>query len=135
MTAAPQQAEGRYLLDTFAVIALLSAPRRLSADSRRSIGGAGVRLYASPASFWEIEIKVATGKLERPAADLVRSSRARGWIELPISAEHAVRAGRLPALHRDPFDRMIIAQGLAEDLTIVTPDALFEPYGVRVLMC
>ncbi len=89
-------------------------------------------VFFSSANVWEIEIKAALGKLERPATEVAQAARAQGFAELPITSAHAVRAARLPMHHRDPFDRMLIGQAMEEGLTVVTSDALFAPYGVDV---
>ena len=73
------------------------------------------------------------GKLEVPAADVAAEAGAQGFTELVITSTHAVRAGRLPMHHRDPFDRMLIGQALSEGLTVVKADALFAPYDVPVV--
>ena len=90
----------------------------------------------SAASAWEIAIKHQLGKL-RKVADLVSDFSGRiereGFQLLPISAEHGIRAGMLPGLHKDPFDRMLIAQAQAENVPIVSNEAVFEAYAVRRL--
>ena len=85
--------------------------------------------------MWEIEIKAKSGKLVRPAADVVAAAGWEGYAELAISARHAEAAGRLPLHHADPFDRVVIAQARTEGLTVVTRDGAFEPYDVDVLPC
>ena len=77
-------------------------------------------------------IKQAIGKLKEPA-DLPERIRDSGFRELPINSEHAVTAGRLPLIHRDPFDRMLVAQARCEDLTLVTRDPQVQKYQVSVL--
>jgi PIN domain nuclease of toxin-antitoxin system len=86
----------------------------------------------SAVSPWEIEIKRATGKLKAPH-DLPKRLRELGFAPLSITVEHGVAAGMLPLHHRDPFDRMLIAQAQLEGLTIVTRDPRFDPYGVALL--
>lgn len=86
----------------------------------------------SPATIWEVAIKQAIGKLTEPA-DLPERIRDSGFQELPITFEHAITAGRLPPIHRDPFDRMLIAQAQLEHLTLVTRDADIQKYEVDVL--
>ena len=88
-------------------------------------------VFVSAASAWEASIKIALGKL-KTAAPMSAVARAYGFRELQISFEHADRVGALPKLHRDPFDRMLIAQAFVEGLTIVTRDPEFAPYGVPV---
>jgi PIN domain nuclease of toxin-antitoxin system len=86
----------------------------------------------SAATAWEISIKKSLGKLAAPD-DLEHQVRAGGFSPLPISIAHGVAAGQLPRHHEDPFDRMLIAQALAEGLTIVTRDKRFGDYGVALL--
>jgi PIN domain nuclease of toxin-antitoxin system len=86
----------------------------------------------SAVSPWEIEIKRATGKLDAPG-DLPARLRDLGFVPLAITVEHGVAAGTLPLHHRDPFDRMLIAQAQLEGLTIVTRDRRFEPYEIQTL--
>jgi PIN domain nuclease of toxin-antitoxin system len=89
-------------------------------------------VHLSPATVWEVAIKQAIGKLAEPA-DLADQLRHCGFRELPITSEHAVTAGRLPPHHRDPFDRMLVAQAQCEDLVLVTRDADIAKYDVAVL--
>ncbi|HET6569008.1 MAG TPA: type II toxin-antitoxin system VapC family toxin [Rhodothermales bacterium] len=124
-----------YLLDTFALIALLSAPDRLKSDAYDMLTDSAQRVYFSPASIWEIEIKVKIGKLVRPAADVIHAARRQGYEDLPVIAEHAAAAGRLPMHHRDPFDRLLIAQALHEGFTVATADPRFASYGVPIIYC
>ena len=89
-------------------------------------------IYISPATIWEVTIKQAIGKLQAPT-DLSEQIRDSGFRELPIMARHAIAAGRLPPVHRDPFDRMLVAQAQCEALTLVTRDAEIQKYDVSVL--
>ena len=89
-------------------------------------------IYLSPVSLWEITIKQATGKLPGPA-DLAEQVRDVGFRELPVTHAHAIAAGRLPPHHRDPFDRMLVAQAAAEGLTLVSRDESIAMYDVDVL--
>lgn len=86
----------------------------------------------SAASAWEIAIKRAQGRLEAPQ-DLAAAVAKQSFRPLPIRFEHAAAAGDLPRHHRDPFDRMLIAQAMVEGLTIMTRDTSFEAYGVPLL--
>jgi PIN domain nuclease of toxin-antitoxin system len=90
-------------------------------------------VYVSVATMWEVAIKQALGKLPGPAnlPELIRDS---GLTPLLITAEHAIGAGRLPLIHRDPFDRMLIAQAQREDLTLVTRGEHCQKYDVSVLV-
>ncbi|MDQ0367852.1 PIN domain nuclease of toxin-antitoxin system [Catenuloplanes indicus] len=89
-------------------------------------------VYLSPVSLWEITIKQAIGKLTGPA-DLAERIRDAGFRELPVTYAHAIVAGRLPPHHRDPFDRMLIAQAAAEGLTLASRDAAMSLYDVDLL--
>jgi PIN domain nuclease of toxin-antitoxin system len=89
-------------------------------------------IFLSPVSLWEITIKQATGKLAGPA-DLAEQVRDMGFRELPVTHAHAIAAGRLPPHHRDPFDRMLIAQAVAEGLTLVSRDSSIALYDVEIV--
>ncbi len=86
----------------------------------------------SPATVWEVTIKQAIGKLREPA-DLAERIRGSGFKELPITSAHAIAAGRLPLIHRDPVDRMLVAQAQCEALTLVTRDVNCQQYDVAIL--
>lgn len=124
------------LLDTHALLWWFSDDPALTSRARRIIGETKNVIVISAASAWEIATKVRRGKLVT-ATDL--AADFRGYIEregfkiLAISGEHAIRAGLLPGAHKDPFDRMLIAQAQAEDMPIVSNEALFDEYGVRRL--
>mgnify|MGYP001567440803 CR=1 FL=1 len=89
-------------------------------------------VYIGAATTWEISIKKALGKLHTPD-DMETIVEEERFLKLPISLYHGQIAGMLPPLHRDPFDRMLIAQAQAEGLTIVTSDGNFLNYGIRVM--
>jgi PIN domain nuclease of toxin-antitoxin system len=120
----------RLLLDTHVAIWWLAGDRRLSALTRRAIDDAD-DAFLSAVSLWEIFVKEDSGRLELPLGfvDALRDD----FVELPLTFEHALEGRALPPLHRDPFDRMLVAQALAERLTIVTSDATIPRYGVPVL--
>lgn len=120
----------RLLLDTHVLI-WWDAGARLSREARNAIRDAD-EVYVSAASAWEIAIKTALGRIvtSRTVGDAVQAS---GFIELPILFRHAGALGALPPLHRDPFDRLLVAQAHVEKLTIVTRDALFSQYAVKVI--
>jgi len=90
-------------------------------------------IFLSPVTLWEITINQAAGKLAGPP-DLAERVRDMGFRELPVSHAHAIAAGRLPVHHRDPFDRMLIAQARTDGLTLVTRDAEIQRYDVDVLV-
>lgn len=89
-------------------------------------------IFLSPVSLWEITLKQATGKLTGPP-DLAEQVRDMGFRELPVSHAHTIAAGRLPPHHRDPFDRMLVAQAVAEGMTLVSRDASIARYDVDTL--
>jgi PIN domain nuclease of toxin-antitoxin system len=120
------------LLDAHALLWWLADARGLSLVARRSIADPASDVLVSAATVWEIGIKRALGKLEAPD-DLVAAIEASGFDGLPITPADADRAARLPAHHRDPFDRMLVAQASRLDAVIVSRDAAFGPYGVEVL--
>jgi len=120
------------LADTQALLWWLSDDEQLSARAREVIAKGEMRVYFSAASVWEAEIKAAAGKLVMQD-DLLEALEADGFIELAMTAWHARDAARLPALHRDPFDRMIVAQARAEGLTVITADPKVADYGAIVL--
>jgi len=125
----------RLLLDTHALIWALAAPDELRVPARRALEDPANTVLVSPASLYEISLKVALGKLPQPAADLLSSIDAVGFVELPVRMAHAMLAGRLPFHHRDPFDRLLIAQATLEGLTVVTRDGHFNLYDLPVLAC
>ena len=120
------------LLDTHALLWWLSDAPALKAEARQAIGEASNIIYVSAASAWEISIKKALGKLDAPN-DLHAALLANHFEALPITIGHATGAGQLPRHHDDPFDRMLIAQAQAEQLTLVTHDTMFRPYGILVI--
>ncbi|MET8233052.1 type II toxin-antitoxin system VapC family toxin [Micromonospora sp. NPDC005553] len=89
-------------------------------------------IFLSPVTLWEITIKQSTGKLTGPP-DLAERVRDMGFRELPVTYAHAIAAGRLPSHHRDPFDRMLVAQAITEGLTLASRDASIALYDVDVL--
>jgi len=124
----------RLLLDTHTLLWCFNAAPSLSARARRLIEDGSNEILVSAASAWEIATKVRLGKLptgEELIADFDRYLAQLGCDALPISLNHAVRAGSLPGEHRDPFDRMLIAQAQTEGLPIISNDRIFDHYGVR----
>jgi PIN domain nuclease of toxin-antitoxin system len=126
-----QTGAGRLLLDTHILLWWLAGSPELSDQIRERID-TELEVYVSSASVWELSIKKAAGKLKLPD-DLINWIQQGGLSELPITMQHADLAGRLPLIHRDPFDRMLVAQALAERLTLVTRDGLIQKYDVPVL--
>ena len=120
------------LLDTQVVLWQLGGTRELSDDALTAIAAAD-GLYVSTVSFAEIGVKVALGKLSVPD-EIVDATIAAGVRLLPLDAEHGPAVGALPLLHRDPFDRLLIAQATAEDLAIVTADRRIAAYPVPTVL-
>lgn len=120
------------LLDTHVLLWAVDTPERLDDRARDAIRDPRNRVVASSASAWEISIKTALGKL-RFDGDLTAVLNAVGFDPLAIDVEHALAAGALPPVHRDPFDRMLVAQARAEGLTVVTRDDVFDGYDVPTL--
>jgi len=124
----------RLLLDTHTLVWWLTNNPRLSAGARTAVAAPSNSVYVSSCSGYEIAYKHQRGQLAvalpYPLADLVRRQR---FAALPITVEHAEAAGRLPGPHRDPWDRLLIAQAQMEALAIVTVDPVFANYGVPVL--
>jgi PIN domain nuclease of toxin-antitoxin system len=104
---------------------------RLAPEARRAIRDAP-EVFVSAASAWEVAIKTALGRL-RPSRTVEDAVRESGFLELPITFRHAARVTSLPPHHRDPFDRLLVAQAGVEHLTLVTRDPAFAPYGVPFL--
>jgi PIN domain nuclease of toxin-antitoxin system len=121
----------KLLVDTQAVIWWLAADQRLSAPAQAAIRQAGAAAAVSVASIWEASIKRASGRLTGP--DLLGAVTAAGLPFLKIDEHHAKLAGELPLIHRDPFDRMLVAQAMFEQIVIVTSDAEIPRYGVPVI--
>lgn len=124
----------RVLLDTHALLWSDLEPQRLSGRARSLLESLSTEVLVSAVSAWEIVTKVRIGKLPGAgafAADFANRIELLGFESLDISLEHALRAGQLPGPHRDPFDRMIIAQAQAENLAIVSNEKVFDGYGVR----
>jgi len=123
----------RLLLDTHALIWALSGPRRLPDRVAKAVRDPENDVYVSAVGTWEIAIKSALGKIDADVAAVADGARAADFEELPVTVAHTVRLRTLPAHHRDPFDRLIVAQALVEQLTIVTHDPLIARYPVPVL--
>lgn len=122
----------RLLLDTHTLLWWLSDSPSLGASAREAIMQPRNEIYISAASTWEISIKRALGKLEAPD-DMDSIVEEEGMLKLPITLFHGEQAGSLPDIHKDPFDRMLIAQAQAEGLAIVTADSVFQQYNIRLM--
>jgi PIN domain nuclease of toxin-antitoxin system len=123
----------RLLVDTHVFLWWAETPERLGAPQREAIESRASEVYFSVASVWEMAIKVGTGRLDFPIAEIEAHTAGRGLVILPILTSHAVELLALPRLHGDPFDRMLVAQARCEGLTLVTDDAMIRRYDVALL--
>jgi PIN domain nuclease of toxin-antitoxin system len=120
----------RLLLDTHVLLWWLADDRKLGKKAREIIASPNNDVLVSAASVWETAIKTALGRLEIELDDLENAIVQNGFRPLPIGFQHAVTAGRLPPAHRDPFDRILVAQASVEELRVVSHDRIFERYGL-----
>lgn len=123
----------RMLLDSHVFVWWVSNDKRLDQQVRDTIVPTSSTVYVSSASIWELSIKFALGRLDLKVADLASEIEAAGFEELRVSAGHGWHAGRLPLHHKDPFDRMLVAQAELEQLTLVSSDSRLAAYGVPIL--
>jgi PIN domain nuclease of toxin-antitoxin system len=121
------------LLDTHALVWWFSDAPKLSKRAVSLIANSKNTILVSAASAWELAIKVNQGKLDALGfvLELARHTEEEGFVELPISIEQATRAGLLPLHHRDPFDRLLVAQSQALNVPILSADAVLDRYGVK----
>lgn len=122
------------LLDTHALLWWIAGDAHLSRAARRAIADESATVFVSAASAWEVATKVRLGKLSDPfgVSDALGAHvAAQGFHELPITLQHGRRAGNLPGPHKDPFDRMLIAQALGDGLTVVSNETIFDAYGIQ----
>ncbi len=119
-------------LDTHILLWWLDDNRSLSKQARDAIATTDNLIFVSVAVIWEIRIKQAIGKLEI-TPDFLRILKQQGFEVLSITANHAYKVGDLPMHHRDPFDRMLIAQAMEEGLTIMTHDRVFKEYKIPIM--
>ncbi|KVL22488.1 type II toxin-antitoxin system VapC family toxin [Burkholderia sp. MSMB1826] len=123
----------RLLLDTHIFLWSVTDDPKLSARARRLIADADER-FVSSASIWEAAIKAGLGKLDVDVDRLVRVLRASGFRELPVRAVHGAAVRNLPSHHRDPFDRLLVAQAQHEPLRLVAADGHLARYGMSVVL-
>ncbi len=125
----------RFLLDTHCWLWLQTTPERLSPELLSLLADPANDLFLSAASSWEIAIKYALGKLplpEPPSRYVPRRMTASGSRGMAVEHTHCLRVAELPMHHRDPFDRLLVAQAQIEKLTLVTVDPQFEAYDIRI---
>ena len=123
----------KLLLDTHILLWWLAADRRLPVRGREAIAAADNLVFISAVSGWEIAIKKAIGKLNAPD-DLAGMLAENQFLELPLRLAHAEQLARLPDIHQDPFDRMLVAQAMQENLTLVTHDPQLTRYPVETFL-
>ncbi|MGH9585377.1 MAG: type II toxin-antitoxin system VapC family toxin [Acidobacteriaceae bacterium] len=124
----------RILLDTHTLLWALVEPNRLSQTASRAIKSDANNVCVSAASAWEIATKVRIGKMagaERIEKEFLELMERSGYALLSIHTNHALRAGRLAGDHRDPFDRMIAAQAIAEDIPVISKDSKLDIFGIH----
>jgi PIN domain nuclease of toxin-antitoxin system len=124
----------RVLLDTHLLLWAMASSRRLPREARAVILDAANEVFYSAASVWEIAIKSALRRRDFKAdpAVLVRALARSGFSALPVTSAHAARVAGLPRIHRDPFDRLLVAQSVVEPMTLLTNDAVLLGYGPLV---
>ena len=128
----------RFLLDTHVLLWLLAGSARIGEELAHTLADPGNTVYVSAVTAWEIAIKVGLGKLAVPPDLhdwLPAEIAAAGLTPLPIELNHALAVERLPRHHADPFDRLLIAQAIAEGLSLVSEDRIFAAYEVRLVRC
>ena len=125
----------RALLDTHAFLWFLAGDERLSRKARETMSEENAELFVSAASVWEMAIKASLGRLRLPlpVADYVAEKVRAGFQVMPIDWVHAAAVQKLPFHHRDPFDRLLIAQAQVEKLPLVSGDRAFLKYGIRLI--
>ncbi|MSU60788.1 MAG: type II toxin-antitoxin system VapC family toxin [Pedosphaera sp.] len=124
------------LLDTCVFLWLTQTPGEISRPARRAIDDSGNELWLSHASIWEVHLKHLTGKLtlpEKPRLWFSRQLAVWGVRDRPIDLESLHLTSELPLIHKDPFDRLLVAQARAHELTLVSPDKVFTEYGLKNL--
>lgn len=121
----------KYLLDTHVLLWWFSADSQLGNSARKQIASAN-QIYCSVASYWEMVIKESLGKLKFPKK-LFATLGKNGILILPIEAQHVLELQSLPTIHKDPFDRMLIAQALSEKLVLITGDKNIKKYQINTL--
>ena len=121
------------LLDTHVFLWWVGEPERLSEDAKAAIADPEMLVYVSAISAWEISIKRSLNQLDLRDEEFQYGMQESEFSELPVTAAHGLAAGALPHHHRDPFDRMLVAQAMSEGMRLVTHDRAISPYGVETL--
>jgi PIN domain nuclease of toxin-antitoxin system len=131
--AGPVEHPKEVLLDTHALIWWMVDPARLSKEATAALANTGSRVLVAAVVAWELAIKINAGKIQ-PSSLLLGLDGAlakQTFAELPISLEHAIKAGLLPLHHRDPFDRLLVSQALVLGIPVVSADQMLDAYGIR----
>lgn len=126
----------RYLLDTHSLLWAANEPRKLSRSAAELLQNGRTPIFVSAASAWEIARKVRLGKLAGPTsllADFQAMTQSQGFTSLSITIGHAVRARAFPHPHKDPFDRILAAQSLLEQMTLLSADTRLDAFGLQRL--
>lgn len=126
----------RILLDTHIILWAVTDSPKLPDAAREMIQDERNQIYFSAASIWEVAIKYSMSPDQLPVSsgDLLKYVEQSGYMELPVSAEHASGVAVLPPVHKDPFDRILVAQAIAEPMRFLTHDRLLEQYGSPVFI-
>ena len=124
---------GRYLLDTHAAIWFFNGDDALSETAKKIILDTSNTKYLNVVSVWEVTVKLSIGRLDvvGKTADFVEDAKINGFIILPIRISHLTALESLPLIHRDPFDRLLIATAIAEEMTLITADGNIKRYDVN----
>ncbi len=123
----------RLLLDTHIFLWTATDDKRLSSHARRSMLDAS-RIFVSAASIWEIAVKFRLGRIRVNPEDAIHEMEINRFEELPVRNSHAAKAAKLPLLHNDPFDRLLIAQAITEPLHLLTADPQLKAYSELVFL-
>lgn len=121
------------LLDTHVFLWWIGESDRIPDEVTQVIADPGRLVYVSAASAWEISIKRTLGRIDLRDEEFAYGIRESGFAELTVTAEHGLAAGALPPHHKDPFDRMLVAQAMVEDVRLVTRDRAIAPYDVEIV--
>jgi PIN domain nuclease of toxin-antitoxin system len=126
----------RLLLDTHVLLWALGNPERLDGETRAALEQAENDVFFSAASIWEIAIKARLGRADfaRRSGEVARCARATGFVELPVLSDAAERVESLPLYHRDPFDRLLVAQAMAGPLQLLTANPILKRYSELVTL-
>ena len=123
----------RILLDTHSLLWAMAAPKRLPKRIAAAIRDPANQVFVSAVSTWEIAIKSAIGKIEADVSEIAAAFDEIGFVELPVTVAHTIRLREIPPHHRDPFDRLLVAQAIEGGLVLASRDPVFSGYAVDVL--